>query len=388
VAVSLCAAQAAQARLPTLGFADPLYSSGDLGERRTWLNRSVDAGARIVRLTVGWSAIAPASPRQGFNAADPSDSAYDFSGLDAAVRDASDKGLRVLLTLQSAPAWAEGRRRRRSAPPGTWKPDRRAYGRFAGAVAERYSGRFADPARPGSALPRVRYFQAWNEPNLPSYLNPQWVGGRAASPGIYRRLLNALYNAVKSVHASNKVVSAGTAPYGDDPGRRGRMRPVRFWRVLLCLRGRGLRPVRCPRPARLDVVAHHPINAFAPRLHAYYPDDATTPDLGRITRVVRKARRTGGLRPRGKKPIWATELWWDTRPPDPGGIRLRKQARWYRQSLRLLGRQGASVVILLQIRDSPPVGGYRNSSQSGLFFVGGRPKPSYRAVRSLVRGSR
>ena len=50
---------------------------------------------------------------------------------------------------------------------------------------------------PGAFLPRVRYWQPWNEPNLSYYLAPQWTraGGRwvAASPVIYRGLLNAVY---------------------------------------------------------------------------------------------------------------------------------------------------------------------------------------------------
>jgi hypothetical protein len=82
-------------------------------------------------------------------------------------------------------------------------------------AAVRYDGRFPDPLKPGAFLPRVRYWQPWNEPNLSYYLSPQWTrtGGRwaPASAGIYRGLLNAFYAAVKRVSSSNFVVTAGTA---------------------------------------------------------------------------------------------------------------------------------------------------------------------------------
>ena len=66
-------------------------------------------------------------------------------------------------------------------------------------MTRRYDGCFPDPQRPGGALPAVRLFQAWNEPNLAHYLEPQWVaeGGRwrPFSPLLYRQLLDAVYAA-------------------------------------------------------------------------------------------------------------------------------------------------------------------------------------------------
>ena len=68
---------------------------------------------------------------------------------------------------------------------------------FAEALARRYDGGFPDPRQPDAPCPRFGYFQAWNEPNLARYLEPQWVvaDGRwtAFSPLLYRQLLNAFY---------------------------------------------------------------------------------------------------------------------------------------------------------------------------------------------------
>ena len=61
-----------------------------------------------------------------------------------------------------------------------------AFGDFANAVASALLRNFA-------GLPRVRYFQAWNEPNLSVYLTPQYKGKNEVAAGHYRRMLNAFY---------------------------------------------------------------------------------------------------------------------------------------------------------------------------------------------------
>jgi hypothetical protein len=200
-------------------------------------------------------------------------------------------------------------------------------------------------------------------------------------------MLNAFYGAVKGVNGGDVVITGGTAPYGD-PAGGDRMRPVRFWRGVLCLKGDELRPARCERPAHLDVIAHNPINVGRPRRHAFNRNDASTPDLGRIERVVRKARRTGRVRPRGHKPFWATEIWWDSKPPDPHGIPERRQARWLEQALYVLWRQGARTVVWFQVRDQARRPDFASTFQTGLFFRSGEPKLAYRAFRFPFVGDR
>ena len=73
-------------------------------------------------------AIQPPRRFRAFESADPN---YDWSAVDAAVRDASARGLKVLMAVTRAPAWAEGpgrlpRLTRRPEPgsrtPLTWAP--------------------------------------------------------------------------------------------------------------------------------------------------------------------------------------------------------------------------------------------------------------------------
>src|SRR4051812_24344685 len=73
--------------------ADNLYGSADPTVRATWLNRTVDSRAGIVRLHVFWSAVATPPP----DPTNPGSGSYDFAATDRAVRDAEARGLSVLL---------------------------------------------------------------------------------------------------------------------------------------------------------------------------------------------------------------------------------------------------------------------------------------------------
>ena len=282
--------------------------------RTLWLRRARAVGSTAVRVDVSWAAVAPVRLPRGFQAANPRDRHYRWATLDATVRAASANRQTVVLTLYEAPAWAEGADRPSYVRAGAWEPSPRAYAAFAHAVAVRYSGHFPDPGHPGRVLPRVRYFQAWNEPNLPGYLMPQWVRGAggsivAASPGIYRSLLNALYGAVKTAQPHSYVLAAGTAPYGDPPGV-DRMYPLVFLRGLFCLTS-NLRSQPCPDPPHLDALDHHPY-AITPTVHARIPGDVSVPDLKLILEVLHAAQRDKHVLPAGPKSLWVTEIDWST----------------------------------------------------------------------------
>ena len=157
---SLSASPALAERGLITGFADEQFVSSDPATREESLSRANEAGASIVRLTVGWGDIAPTRPQ---NPGDPADPAYNFAALDTAVTDAVRHGLAPLLTVSDAPNWAEGAGRPASAAPGSWRPQPSAFGQFAAALARRYSGGFSTSA---GTLPRVTLLQAWVEPNL------------------------------------------------------------------------------------------------------------------------------------------------------------------------------------------------------------------------------
>ena len=150
------------------------------------------AGARLVRITLDWSRVAPEGSAKppGFNPADPADPNYRWGYVEDAVRDAAARRLRVLLVIDRAPAWA-----------GLRNPDPGELGAFARAAARRFSGFYPDPkdsgnglTTPGKSLPRVRFWQLWEAPNSGTTLQP--VDGAADH---YREMLGAVRPALRRV---------------------------------------------------------------------------------------------------------------------------------------------------------------------------------------------
>jgi hypothetical protein len=367
-----------------LGLTDPVFADPDAATRTTWLDRAGTARAGLILIAVGWETVAPDTPPPGFNAANPADPAYDWTRLDHAVLDATARGFRVAIIFTRAPRWAEGPGRPSFAvaPDGSWMPNAAHVGDFTRAIATRYSGQFM-------GLPAVRHWQLWAEPNLGINLSPQFIGKREVGHEVYRPMLDSFYANLKAVSPQNQVITGGTAPYGGLTPASGlafqRMQPLTFWRGLLCLqprkkgkKGRKKRGRRTATlaaagctPPRFDIAAHHPINVGAPTRHAINPDDASTPDIGKVRRVIRAAV--------GNKPIWGTEIWWNSNPPGRG-VPLKTQARYLSQSFYILWKQGVPVVVWFEIRDLQPVTGHPIPT-SGIFFRDGRPKPAFQAFR-------
>ncbi len=389
------------------GVSDPtLIMNPSAAVRAAALARIKATGASIVRIPVEWRYIVSDDPPAGFEASDPASPAYDFTTVDAAVRDSVAAGLQPLLVLTRAPAFAEAPHRWPYAYPGSWDPNPAAFGEFATAVARRYAGAFPDPLVPGRVLPRVHLFEAWNEPNLARYLEPQWVasGGRwvAFSPLVYRALLNALSLAVKSVQPGATVIAAGVAPNGE-PAGVGRMTPLRFLRGLLCLAGRtghregGSGRGACADPPRFDVLAFHPLSFESPDRPAASSQDVAIADIAKVTTLLARAVRAGTALPRAHKPLWVTELNWESAPPAPHGVPASLQALWVSRALHRLWVAGVQFAEW-QFLDDPasgvtlatPTGGtVQVPRPAGLYGPGvlaGQPDPALARPKPFLTG--
>lgn len=374
----------------SVNFADPDFYSPDPDVQQLALDRALDLNSSYVRIGVGWRGISPERPQ---DPADPDDPAYHFQRLDQEVAEASDRGLVPVLTVTSAPFWAQGRGRPENAR-GSWKPDPQDLGRFARALARRFDGTHPDPANSGETLPKVDYYEVWNEVNLATFLLPQWGGKdkrKPKSPDIYRRMLNAFYDNAHAVHPDVEVLATGMSPFGDPPGGRS-LSPLRFFRELLCLRGRrALKPIRGCRAPRFDILSDHPISpSTGPRVSAEGSEDVSIADLGKVRRILRTAERKGTL-DGGRHPLWVSEYWWETNPPrrNPGTPSPSLQARWIAEAQYLLWKQRIAVAMLFQVADDPleDAPGHR-SWQTGLYYQGGGEKPSLAAARFPVAAER
>lgn len=353
-----------------------LYTNAPLAFQRTR-----EAGADLVRIPLYWAGTAPTVQPPSWEPENPDDPAYNWRNSDEAVVNATAAGLTPVLEVDGTPRWAQ----RCVAPanlggPSLCDPDPTALRQFAIAAARHYSGELA-------GVPRVRYWQPLNEPNLSTFFFPQYnTAGQALSPGLYRALLNGFYSAVKSVDPSNLVISAGLGPIAVPPWTIG---PLSFARQMLCMTGsRHPHPTGgdCEGGVHLDIFAIHPYTTGAPS-HQGKANDVELGDLDKLQRLLAAADRAGRIKGAFKHtPLWITEFSWDSKPPDPGGLPLSTETQWAAEALHVAWAAGVTHFFWYSLDDQPHGSSYKEANESGLYFRGptleqDRPKPVLTAFR-------
>lgn len=347
------------------------------------------AGATFVQSPLVWPQVAPEEEPLNWDPSNPADPHYDWRQVDAWVTAAVAQGLVPVLQVSGAPGWAEG-----CADAGAWQtavcaPDPSKLASFARAAGQRYSGRFG-------GLPHVRFWQGLNEPNLSVLFRPQFEKGRAVSAGLYRKLINAFYFAIKGVDSSNLVLAAGLGPVAVP---RYTIGPMRFARELLCMAGRkNPHPTHsgCEGGVHFDIFDIHPYTTGGPT-HRGHVDDVELGDLPKLQELLSAADRAGRIKGRFRHtPLWITELSWDSKPPDPGGLPMSILKRWTAEALYRAWDAGISHFFWYSLRDEAPdpMRAFSESLESGLYFRGptvaeDRPKPNMYAFRfPLVASAR
>ncbi len=380
LAAALCAS-AVLAQPSSAAASRPLYTgmSGVYDYVPLAYQRVRATGASFVRIGVPWRSIAPDQPPAQWQPADPGDPGYDWGHVDGAVTNAVDAGLQPLLMISSAPEWAEGC----NAPPGfpeaVCKPDAGALAQFATAVAKRFSGSFG-------GLPRVRYWQGLNEPNLSLYFLPQLDGNTPVSADLYRPIANAFYAAIKAVDPSNLVLAAGLGP-NYVPGLT--IGPLQFTEELLCMTGGTTpEPGDCGGGVSFDIFDIHPYTTGGPA-HEGGSTDVQIGDLPQLHELLQAAEQAGRIHSSLRHTqLWVDEFSWDSKPPDPNGLPMSVLRRWAPEAMYEAWRAGVDHFFWYGLRDEPLVPGQPSSStaQSGLYFRGDtlaadRPKQVLYAFR-------
>jgi hypothetical protein len=203
-------------------------------------------------------------------------------------------------------------------------------------------------------------------------------------------MVNAVADAVKTVHSDNLVIAGGTAPFRDlTPSVFVKNRdwgPLTFMRQLLCL-SKALRPT-CHKPVRFDIWAHHPYTSGGPTHHAVLPDDISLGDLPKMQAVLAAGAASGEIQSQGKVRFWVTEFSWDSNPPDPAAVPMWLLKRWVPEALYRMWATGISLVTWFSLDDVPAASGYY---QGGLYFqrkihppYARKPKPIREAFRFPV----
>jgi hypothetical protein len=323
---------------------------------------------QVVRMTLNWGGRGAVAMGRPAHPADPADPAYDWSSYDRAVERATDAGIQVLFTIVGTPAWANG-----GQPPSRPPSSSTSLRQFAFAAALRYSGTYLDPAT-GQILPRVGLWLAWNEPNNPVFLTPQFVRAHGkwqmASPTAYAHICNAIYAGVHAVGGPEKVACGATAPRGSNqPGPRPSIAPLAF---LVAAKKAGLRT--------FDAWAHHPYYGAPDQTPATRNVGPQAIELGNIGVLIAKLTKLYG-----PKRVWITEYGYQTRPPDEFfGVSWHKQAVYLRQAYEIArANPRIDLFTWFLLRDSPSP----ESWQSGLITANGRRKPSFGVFGQLVQGN-
>ena len=327
-------------------------------------------GARVVRVFVQWSLVAPrpdATSKPHFDASNPSAyPASKWAPYDALVRTAQEQGIVVDLELTGGgPHWAEGKalpKVYREDDSFGWRPDPAMYGQFVHAVTERYDGHYTPTGSTG-ALPAVHFWSFWNEPNFGQDLGPQATDGstKPIAPALYRSLLDAGYAALRQTQpdAHNTVLIGELAATGyalhtpGDPGKlpgvTAQTRALAFVRALYCVDDRytplqgstatrygcpataaGARSFRLRNPALFNATgfADHPYssrrapNADPAKINRDY---ATFPVLNRVAKTLDGV--TGAYGSHKRLPIYNDEYGYITSPPQPAGLRYPSPQR-------------------------------------------------------------
>jgi hypothetical protein len=320
-----------------IGFAEHSYAAAD--PTAFWADVA-DLRVQTLRWDIAWDRTAPNRPTRPCVHTDP---AYDWAETDVFVRGAQSAGLvnMVMFTVWRTPQWASSVKR--STGRVQEMPKVKEWRCFVRAAATRYNGKYTPPGA-SAPLPRIRAWEAWNEPNGIFAFMPQRAGGKNVSMRNYVALLNTLHREVKRFNGRNATVVGG-ALYKQS-SRQG-VNPITFMR--------GMKRYK----ARFDVLSIHPYNNV-PRLGLRDGRNQSrtrprTITVGNIDTFITLANQVFGKR----YPIWITEWGWQTRgtgyDDKQYSVTNRQQATFMKQSIAKISRYPQiQRAMWFLMRDDPP----------------------------------
>jgi O-antigen ligase len=226
------------------------------------LDMIAEAGFGWVKQNFRWAAI------------EASRGTYDWEATDRIVGGAAARGLGVVAVLHTTPEWARADHSIDTAPP----LEAADFGRFAGALAERYGD-------------DVDVYQIWDEPNLAT----AW--GRPDSAADYLRILKPAYIAIHAADPGATVLLAALAPTSETGPNN--LSDILYLRALYLAGAAPYFDAASAKPYGFD----------------YSPDvRATDPNVFNFSRLLlfrEEMVRNGD----GHKLLWAGNFGWNALPP-------------------------------------------------------------------------
>ena len=230
---------------------------------------------------------------------------------------------------------------------------------FALAAAKRYGGQFPDGQ--GGFLPPVREWLAWNEPNNPLFLSPQYKGNRRS-----RARSTTRRSATRSTTASTRRCSPNERVACGVTGAARQQQPAQQPAVRLAARVPARRQDGGPeevrrvgaspvlRRRRRDTPTTKPVGA-----RGGPPTAVTLGNFSDLTKLLTQLY--------GNKRIWITEYGYQTNPPDTlVGVSWAKQALYLTQAFAI-ARENPRIDMMLWflLKDEPTIAGWQSGLDDG-----------------------
>jgi hypothetical protein len=342
-----------------------------------------------VRANLYWGGPAGVANSKPGRATDPADPAYNWFKYDRMVTEAAKRNMRVVFAIVGTPRWANGRKAPNRAPLKA-----RDLRNFAQAAATRYSGFFAPinpnqteepPVQQPDPLPAVRHWLAWNEPNNPVFLSPQFT---RTKKGVYLRqaaknyaqICNAVVGGIRAAArlSGEKIACGVTAPRGNNNPKSSRpsISPISFVRQMKRFGAKGV-----------DAYAHHPYYGCLCETPTAKPRIVKGPRivggpviLGNIDDLTREVTRLWG-----RKPIWITEYGYQTKPDRHLAVTYQQQAQYLRQAFAIARKHPRIQMMLWFLLRDQAVTKAFDGWQGGLITKNGVRKPAFRAFQQIPK---
>jgi hypothetical protein len=284
------AAQTVDHRLsaqPGVNLADDELAPGALAAR---LDQLATQGVRYVRFTVPWDEV---ERERG---------AWQWGRWDEVVAVfAARPALIPVVVLDRSPEWA--RRTEDAGNPLAPPQERRDFGAFARAVADRYGNAFT-------------YYQVWDEPNIA----PHW-GERPADPTDYLGLLREGAINIRAADNDARILAAALAPTTEESPAN--LNDITYLDRLYALGGH----------AWFDYPAAQPYGFSAP---PDAPADPGTLNFARATLLRDVMLRHGD----GASALWSTAFGWHAGEDGPfGEVPAEQQTAHTKRAFELAARQ-------------------------------------------------
>lgn len=301
----------------------------------------------------------------------------DWSGFDRVMEATDKKGVRVLLSIVTAPEWARPSVGGVEGPP----DDLDVFAQFVGEVVDRYKG-------------KVHAIEIWNEQNIDSEwrTNPQVV-----SPERYVEMLKLAYETIKSKDPNIMVISGALSPTGffgggcsaagcDDQPYLRRMTELGFMQYADCV-GVHVNGFNLPPEYRHDAGYNDPTARFRGPFDNPHPSwsfRSTLEDYYAITGREKK--------------LCVTEFGWASYeglsttalPSYEYGLdnTAQEQADWDAQAFRLMQEWGyvkLAILFNLDFAQKSPQGASDRTAPWSITDLQGAERPAFRAVRRFMK---